>query len=135
MACNNTMCYCTVKSVIYRDIARFHGKFQVNKAWNIAVYLIHLIIDLVAEYMRMTYIELAYDVYTIVCTTWPTQKMKLPIKDFFSKCNQIHSFPRIWSHLLKKSFMKNFIFCAAMWTFDVRSVLFLWPVGMTWVTL
>ena len=40
------------------------------------------------------------------------QKMKFPIKDFFSKCGQIRSFLRIWSHLLKKSLMENFIFCA-----------------------
>ena len=31
---------------------------------------------------------------------------------FFSKCEQIHSFLQIWSHLLKKSLMENFIFCA-----------------------
>ena len=36
--------------------------------------------------------------------------MKFSIKDFFSKCDQIRSFLRIWSHLLKKSFMENFIF-------------------------
>ena len=41
------------------------------------------------------------------------QKRKFSIKDFFSKCDQIRSFLRIWSHLLKKSLMKNFIFCAA----------------------
>ena len=34
------------------------------------------------------------------------------IKDFFSKCDQIRSFLRIWSHLLKKSLMENFILCA-----------------------
>ena len=28
------------------------------------------------------------------------QKMKFSIKDFFSKCDQIPSFLRIWSHLL-----------------------------------
>ena len=32
--------------------------------------------------------------------------------DFFIKCDQIHSFLQIWSHLLKKSLMENFIFCA-----------------------
>ena len=37
-------------------------------------------------------------------------KMKFSIKDFSSKCGQIHSFLRIWSHLLKKFQMKNFIF-------------------------
>ena len=44
---------------------------------------------------------------------WITvQKMQLSIKNFFSKSDQIRSFLRIWSHLLKKSLMKNFIFCA-----------------------
>ena len=42
------------------------------------------------------------------------QKMKFPIKDFFSKCDQIRSFLRIWSHLLKKSLMENFIFCPVL---------------------
>ena len=40
------------------------------------------------------------------------QKMKFSIKNFFSKCDQIHSLLRVWSHLLKKSLMENFIFCA-----------------------
>ena len=36
--------------------------------------------------------------------------MKFSNKDFFSKCDQIRSRKlRIWSHLLKKSLMKNFI--------------------------
>ena len=38
------------------------------------------------------------------------QNMKLSIKDFFSKCDQIRSFLRIWTHLLKKSLTGNFIF-------------------------
>ena len=42
------------------------------------------------------------------------QKMKFSIQDFFSKCDQIRSFLRIWSHLLKKSLMNNFIFCACL---------------------
>ena len=40
------------------------------------------------------------------------QKMKSSIKDFFGKCDQIHRKLLIWSHLLKKSLMQNFIFCA-----------------------
>ena len=36
--------------------------------------------------------------------------MRFSIKDFSSKCDQIRSFLRIWSHLLKKSLMENFIF-------------------------
>ena len=38
------------------------------------------------------------------------QKMKFSMKDFFSKCDQICKKLRIWSHLLKKSLMENFIF-------------------------
>ena len=40
------------------------------------------------------------------------QKMTFSIADFFSKCDQIRRFLQIWSHLLKKSVMENFIFCA-----------------------
>ena len=40
--------------------------------------------------------------------------MKFSIKDFFNKCDQIRSFLPIWSHLVKKSLMENFIFCAVM---------------------
>ena len=37
--------------------------------------------------------------------------LKFSIKDFFSKCDQIRSKLRIWSHLLKKFLMENFVFC------------------------
>ena len=36
--------------------------------------------------------------------------MKFSIKDFFSKYDQILSFLRIWSHLLKKTLMVKFHF-------------------------
>ena len=42
-------------------------------------------------------------------STNTAQKMKFSIKDFFSKCNQIHSLLQIWSHLLKKSLVENFM--------------------------
>ena len=32
------------------------------------------------------------------------------VKDFFSKSDQIRRKLRIWSHLLKKSLLENFIF-------------------------
>ena len=38
------------------------------------------------------------------------KKMKFSIKDFFLKCDKIRSFLRIYSHLLKKTLMENFIF-------------------------
>ena len=52
---------------------------------------------------------------------YTTQKIKFSIKDFFSKCYQIRSFPRIRSHLLKKYLMENFIFCAVV---RISSVIF-----------
>ena len=45
------------------------------------------------------------------------QKMKFSIKDFFSKFYQIRSLLRIWSHLLKKSLIENFIVCAVISSF------------------
>ena len=39
-------------------------------------------------------------------------KMKFFINDFFSKCDQICSFLRIWSHLLKKSLIENLFLCS-----------------------
>ena len=44
--------------------------------------------------------------------THTAHKMKFSIKDFFSKCDQIGCLQRICSHLMKKSLMENFIFCA-----------------------
>ena len=40
------------------------------------------------------------------------QNLKFSIKDFFSKCDQIRWKLQVWSHLLKKSLIENFIFCA-----------------------
>ena len=49
---------------------------------------------------------------------YTAQKMKFSVKDFFSKCDQIRSFLRIWSHLQNKSLMENFSFlvqCMVFW--------------------
>ena len=46
------------------------------------------------------------------------------IKDFFSKYDQI------WSHLLKKSLMENFLFCAVLITSRVFSVIARYDTGL-----
>ena len=56
-----------------------------------------------------------------VPTLYTAQKMKFSIKDFFSKCDQIRRNLRIWSHLLKKSLMENFIFCAVIFVMRFTS--------------
>ena len=49
------------------------------------------------------------------------KKVKFSINDFFSKCDRICSFLRIWSLLVKKSLMENFIFCAVC-SFESRKM-------------
>ena len=65
-------------------------------------------------FMESIFWRVPVDIYVLDYINKQTtvQKMKFSIKDFFSKCDQICSFLRIWSYLLKKSLMENFIFCA-----------------------
>ena len=42
------------------------------------------------------------------------------------KCDQICNFLRIWPHLLKKSLMENFIFCAVICSWKHLSLTFTW---------
>ena len=53
------------------------------------------------------------------------QKMKFSIKDFFSECDQICSFLRIWSHLLKKPLIENFFFLFSERSFALLLLSFL----------
>ena len=55
-------------------------------------------------------------------STDTAQKKKFSIKDFFSKCDQIRSKLWIWSHLMKKSLMENFMFCAVWWQNPKRAL-------------
>ena len=42
----------------------------------------------------------------------PKKNLKFSIKDFLSKCDPVSQETTYWTHLLKKSLMGNFIFCA-----------------------
>ena len=46
----------------------------------------------------------------MLCVNLRCQKMNFFINDFFSKCNQIRNCG--FGHILKKSLMENFVFCA-----------------------
>ena len=59
-------------------------------------------------------------------TSHIAQKMKFSFKDLFSKYEQIGSFFRIWSHLLKKSLMESFIFCAVLNEIYLEVVVWRW---------
>ena len=62
----------------------------------------------------ITHVELIQyaNVLELVYYLITAQKGKFSIMNFFSKCDQIRRKLRIWSHLLQKSLMDNFIFCA-----------------------
>ena len=55
----------------------------------------------------------------VKCTA---QKTKFSIEDLFSKFNQIERKLRIWSYLLKKSLIGNFIFCVAIGIIDTTMI-------------
>ena len=48
---------------------------------------------------------------TVAFMLTPTMKDEFFCRDFLSKCDQIWGKLRIWSHLLKKSLIENFLFC------------------------
>ena len=51
---------------------------------------------------------------------YTAQKMKFSIKDFLSKYEQIRIFLQIWSHLLERSIMENFIFCTVITAYYLK---------------
>ena len=61
----------------------------------------------------------------------PAHKKKFSTEDFFSNCDQIRSFLRIWSHLPKNILMENFIF--VYWEFQSQKlVLRKWSIADSW---
>ena len=57
---------------------------------------------------RKMWLTLILKVTTRQCFN-TAQKMKFSIKDLFSKCDLMSMKLQIWSHLLKKSLMENFV--------------------------
>ena len=68
--------------------------------WLINTLLINIIIFVIKKNIVL---------FLILIAAFTAQKIKFSIKSFFSKCDQILSKLPIWSHLLTKSLMKNFI--------------------------
>ena len=66
------------------------------------------------DLLLIFFLNLYNAILTLLCY-FTAQKMKFFIKDFFSL-----DFFRIWSHLLNKSIMENFIFCAVLCTAETE---------------
>ena len=75
---------------------------------------LHVMIGLIKENpMSIMFLKIIARLKIVALASYHTQiPTKVSIKDFFSKCDKIHSFLRIWSHLLKKSLAENFILYA-----------------------
>ena len=63
--------------------------------------------------LKRAYLSISLSIYLSIYLSITAQKNEVFHYGFlFSKCNQIRSFLRIWSYLLKKLVMENFILCA-----------------------
>ena len=107
---NNTI-FCLVEILPYlQTMEKSTGDTAQNTQCR-GFYLIRILpfIDRTQEY-RTPFSVFLHSVHI----RYTAQKIKFSMKDFFSKCDQVRSFLRIWSHLLKKSLIENFIFCAVV---------------------
>ena len=89
-------------------LAKLNEDETNTKRWEITTYKCFL------EFLEMCNFEPPEAGSETFFSKYTEQEMKFSIKDFFSKCDQIRRKLRIWSHLLKKSLMQNFIFCAVI---------------------
>ena len=99
------MCICSfTKSLTLRRL--IESKLSILMKKNSQWYKKQL--DLIPS---IKYISLHCKKYSTHCKKYCK---KFSTNDFFSKCDQICSFLRIWSYLLKKSLIANVIFCAVL---------------------
>ena len=95
-------------NVIFNNFTSFVVYFQKEVSYNNIYYKVtSLTVNIFQTYFEYV---LGKEKEAILYLS-TVQKMKFSIKDFFSKFDQIHRKLPIWSHLLKKSLMVNFIFC------------------------
>ena len=90
--------------------------FSIIKSIAVNLFNINFIFSLYmgkSYFFQVPFKYLAFDQFPYLPLN---KKMKLSIKDFFSKYDQMNSFLRIWSYLLKKSLLENFIFRAVFLT-------------------
>ena len=126
---------------IIRPLNIFHkGWFTILQVFLIKFISISSKIRVIIKYLSAE--QVYFEMRKYFLESFTAQKIKFSIKDFFSKCNQIHSKLRIWSHLLKKPLMENFIFCAVymrtdhVWpnAYPLFYFILLWRLGSSGLT-
>ena len=88
--------------------ARTAQKINIRKTNFACLFSVHNIISL--SRLEEVYLYLFMTCKLIILQKRRKVYKKFSIKDFVSKSEQIRSFLRIWSYLLKKSLMENFLF-------------------------
>ena len=97
---------------ISRHCCIFIPHENVRKAFSTSKIIFHFSLELINRFVNssllITESTLLVFTFFILQTAYCTEN-EVFVEDFFSKCNQTHQI-RIWSNLLKKSLMENFIF-------------------------
>ena len=88
--------------------ARTAQKINIRKTNFACLFSVHNIISL--SRLEEVYLYLFMTCKLIILQKRRKVYKKFSIKDFVTKSEQIRSFLRIWSYLLKKSLMENFLF-------------------------
>ena len=117
---HSKLCNFAASSKIIRNIIKLSRRFflhnineNMQKSWGNILASVSLLKTCIIVVYYNTFCPYKYfSIQFLPGYVKHLQKMKFSIKDFFSICDQIRSFLRVWSHLLKKYFMENFIFCA-----------------------
>ena len=106
------------------DISSFQNglnyPFRLNalraKLWKVFIKCKNIMFSNFWSLFLKKYVLRLWDFFPAKCLSNQLKKWSFPLKIFFWKCEQIRSFLRISSHLLKKSLMENFIFWAVQST-------------------
>ena len=88
------------------------GKYEPEITWYLDTFHAVMLFSTVKNSVRKT-ADINYELDQLNLLfecLYIAQKVKFSIKDFFSECDQIRRKMWIWSYLLKKSLMENFVF-------------------------
>ena len=88
------------------------GTIQISITLMLTMMIISIIMIIFSKWQQIfqcRYLQMKFK-HSLFAFSITAQKMKFSIKDFFSKCEQVRSKLRIWSHLLIKSLMETTFF-------------------------